>query len=116
MTIMNSGTITVYGTSDDLIEVEGAVREELACYEERAFLHFDNGTTLRVYYDDVEYGVWRIDEVEDVDSHVGGVVIHKCEDREGFTGYDGPIYSDLAIVYGAESLYVIRREKVYHVE
>ena len=51
--------IAVYGYSDDLIEVEGAVREEFPWPSgEPAVLAFSDGTVLRIIYDDE--GVWRI--------------------------------------------------------
>ena len=50
--------ITVYGASDDLIEVEGDVREEFTYTDEPAFLAFSDGTVLSVLYD--QRGTWRI--------------------------------------------------------
>lgn len=56
-------TITVYGASDDLIEVEGAIREEFNALSEDdgSLLAFSNGVVLRVVYGDA--GVWRITPV-----------------------------------------------------
>lgn len=62
-------SVIIYGSSDDLIEIEGDVTEEfyaLAEYnngEEEcgAFLAFSDGTLLRIRYD--EGGVWRITPV-----------------------------------------------------
>lgn len=53
-------TVTVYGASDDLIEVEGAIREEFSAYDEEdgVYLAFSDGTVLHVQYDDD--GLWRI--------------------------------------------------------
>lgn len=53
-------TIEIYGASDDLIEIEGDIREEfsaLGCDEDRAWLALSDGTLLGVRYD--EDGVWR---------------------------------------------------------
>lgn len=51
--------ITVYGASDDLIEVEGDIREEFyALGDDENFLALSNGTVLRVEYS--RGGVWRI--------------------------------------------------------
>lgn len=53
-------SITVSGSSDDLIEVEGAIREEFYLKDEDKgdLLAFSNGVVLRVRYTDE--GVWRI--------------------------------------------------------
>ena len=53
-------SITVYGASDDLIEIEGDIREEFNIQneEEGDLLAFSNGVVLRVTYS--SGGVWRI--------------------------------------------------------
>ena len=54
-------TVTVYGSSDDLIEIEGDLREEFSFYSEDdddgRLLGFSDGTMLRARYD--KDGVWR---------------------------------------------------------
>lgn len=54
--------LKIYGCSDDLIEIEGDLREEFGCYntsrEKPFYLLFGDGTVLRVWYD--EDGAWRI--------------------------------------------------------
>lgn len=53
--------IKVYGASDDLIEIEGDIREEFSFYsrdKESRLLAFSDGTLLRIIYDDD--GIWRI--------------------------------------------------------
>lgn len=58
-------SVTVYGASDDLIEVEGALREEFSYQSDDDgdgdLLAFSNGVVLRVRYSDS--GVWRITPV-----------------------------------------------------
>lgn len=49
-------TITVYGYSDDLVEVEGAITEEFDCVGREGWLLFSDGTQLEVSYD----GFWNI--------------------------------------------------------
>lgn len=56
-------TVTIYGSSDDLIEVEGVISEEFNHYSRDAddkgvLLAFSDGHVLRVRYD--EDGIWRI--------------------------------------------------------
>lgn len=61
--------VTLYGSSDDLIEVEGDIEEEFypftdspACGGETgAVLGFSDGTVLRIVYS--RAGVWRITPV-----------------------------------------------------
>lgn len=55
--------VTVTGASDDLIEIDGDIREEFNVYfkdDEQDFrlLAFGDGTILRVVYD--KDGIWRI--------------------------------------------------------
>lgn len=56
-------TVTVYGYSDDLIEVDGDIYEEFTLHNEAEgdLLAFSDGTILRVTYGD--QGVWRIETV-----------------------------------------------------
>jgi hypothetical protein len=55
-------TVTLYGASDDLIEVEGDIREEFGCYgaTDDGPLHvaFSDGTLASIRYGDE--GIWRI--------------------------------------------------------
>lgn len=51
--------IVVYGVSDDLIEIEGFVREEFyANYGEVTYLAFSDGTLIAIEYADS--GEWKI--------------------------------------------------------
>lgn len=69
-------TVTIYGASDDLVEIEGDLREEFSFYsdedDEGRLLGFSDGTMLRVRYD--EDGVWRFTLV-----HKGGAEMKKQE-------------------------------------
>lgn len=52
-------TITVHGASDDLIEVEGDIREEFSGGPSNTdLLAFSDGTVLQITYG--KSGVWRI--------------------------------------------------------
>lgn len=80
-------SVTVYGASDDLIEVEGDIREEFEWLDsDSAFLGFSNGVVLRVTF----RSVWRIEPVTGVDR----VQVVQCP--EG----DEDNYSDRATVTG----------------
>lgn len=51
--------LTIYGQSDDLVEVEGDIVEEFnPPYDSPIILVTSNGVVMRVVYDDE--GVWRI--------------------------------------------------------
>lgn len=55
-------TVTIYGASDDLIEVEGDLREEYDGYEDPAVLAFGDGTVVAIQYG-VGGGFWRINRL-----------------------------------------------------
>lgn len=53
--------ITIYGASDDLIEIEGAIGEEFNhSTENPAYLGFSDGTLLSVTYGAGNFAMWRI--------------------------------------------------------
>lgn len=95
-----TATTTVYGCSDDLVELDGAIYDEFSAYDRDTRLKFNNGATLIVRYDRDGDGIWRIESPQ---AHPS-VTIVRCEDREGYTDPDGDIYSDLATVVGATSV------------
>ena len=95
-----SGIVT--GASDDLIELNGSIRDESSAYDVRATLTFNPGQRVAIEY--TGEGIWRIDAL------TPGVIVTKCEDRPGFTGPDGPIYSDEALVEGATSFRFVKHE------
>ena len=54
--------LKIYGASDDLIEIEGDIREEFYCQSgDESLLAIADGTLLRIAYDND--GVWRITPV-----------------------------------------------------
>lgn len=58
-------TVRIYGISDDLIEIEGAIDEEFTYDDndgEGMLIAFSDGTVLRVIYS--SSGVWRISPVQ----------------------------------------------------
>ena len=97
---MSPDETRVHGCSDDLVELDGAIYDEVNVrYNEPAvMLRFNTGARLLVWYG--EGGIWRIRD-RTVKANAPRPVITRCEDREGFTGVDGPIYSDLAVIAGA---------------
>jgi hypothetical protein len=83
----------IYGSSDDLIEIEGGIREEFDHYfdgreeEEKVYLAFSDGTLLHVQYD----GVWRFTPIKK------GTAEYSKEEAEGA---DSDNYSDLVTLKG----------------
>ena len=83
---------TVYGASDDLIEIEGALREEFPATAdvEHDLLTFSNGVVIGVRYDDE--GIWRITPIAGADK----VTIWQCPADDPHDRY-----SDRAEIEGA---------------
>lgn len=56
-------TVIIYGASDDLVEIEGDINEEIGHYDEDTPLKlgFSDGTVLSVVYDDD--GCWRVNRI-----------------------------------------------------
>lgn len=82
-------TLEIYGASDDLIEVEGAIREEFdpSGDDDGTLLVCSNGTVLRITYTDA--GIWRIVPVT---TGYGSTVIDLAPED------DDDNYSDVATV------------------
>lgn len=50
----------IYGASDDLIEIEGEITDEIGCYNNTCqSITVSDGTRARIHYDDE--GQWRIE-------------------------------------------------------
>lgn len=97
--------MTVYGYSDDLIELEGDIKEEFNVYiddAEPGYLAFSNGVLLRVVFD--EDGIWRFTVLSD-DSNTVTVkqcVVNNPEDA----------YSDVVIIKDSIKWATFGTEKV----
>ena len=90
--------VTIYGASDDLIEVEGAIDEEFNpssddLDDKRAVLAFSDGTVLGVSYD----GCWRF-----APKVTGTAAYTKNEatNDEGDRPDGKPAYSDVVTLEG----------------
>lgn len=84
-------SITIYGASDDLIEVEGDISEEFSALgeDDGYLIAVSDGTLLRVRY--TADGVWRIEPV-----HQGGADL----DIVQAISADDDNYSDRATLTG----------------
>lgn len=93
--------VKISGHSDDLIEVEGAITDELSFYgsENGDLLAFSDGTVLRVIYNDK--GIWRITPVAK-----GSAIYSKDENPED----DDRRYSDIVTLDG-DIQWVVHRDR-----
>lgn len=89
--------IKLSGASDDLVEVEGDIREEFYAAtlndegDEGGIMAFSNGIVLRILY--TNDGIWRITPVSIVGDSQLVQIEHAPEDDEDN-------YSDVATVHG----------------
>ena len=93
----------VYGCSDDLIELDGDIYDEVDCWNGTAELRFNDGTLLCIKYGKDDHGgVWDIQVIEK------GSLFDR---KEECTDEDADVYSD--VVYFNEGLesfeYEVRR-------
>jgi len=56
--------VTIYGSSDDLIEVEGDFGDEYLAYDCWKYLHFDDGTVIKGGYALVPGKGWQFEVVK----------------------------------------------------
>lgn len=84
-------SVTVYGASDDLIEIEGAISDEISPDDDEkpTRLAFSDGTVLSVVYD--KDGCWRVNRVAE-----GSAKMEKVEAQ----GSDTDNYSDRVTLTG----------------
>lgn len=88
---------TIFGASDDLIEVMGLVREEFYLGAgDRSTLEFSDGSAVSVEYDDD--GIWRIHLVE---AGACTWIRHACETKPDLSDEDKFGYSDAGVLTGA---------------
>ncbi len=77
-------TVTIYGASDDLIELRGDIEEEFGTYEV-GYLHFDDGTILKVSYCEVEGKCWDVTAINLSSSALLERLEPELEDGEHFS-------------------------------
>lgn len=88
--------LTIYGASDDLIEVDGDIREEFTANDGPNLLAFSDGTLLDVRYS--ESGVWRINALSRCASTT--YVKDEATADEGRREDGTPAYSDKVTLDG----------------
>lgn len=101
--------LSVFGVSDDCIEIEGAIREEFYVHDDElgSYVCFSEGTVLKIIYD--EKGLWKItrirkglaemwiDEADDPDSDKYSDVAHFDSNGHGFKWVAAAGEGDFAI-------------------
>ena len=91
-------SITVYGASDDLIEIDGDIREEFNHLgTEPALLAFSDGTVLSIAFDPDGSGNWRI--TPRAVGADGTVAIEQVPDADDRATLDGDVRW---VVYGSQ--------------
>lgn len=98
-----SETVTVYGSSDDLIEVEGPIREEFYGSDdgEPTYLAFSNGVVVSAQY--TNEGVWEVRPTVEPEGVKVGV--------EFAEGPDSDRYSDV-LTFDAEVSWVVAGDRI----
>lgn len=99
--------ITIYGASDDLVEVEGDIREEFNYpYDENIpqYLAFSEGTVLSIFYSNK--GIWEIRRVVIGDA--------KYSKKEAVDNSIDDEYSDIATLENDDIQWVVFGREIAH--
>ncbi len=95
---MTTNRTVVYAASDDLLEIEGMIREEFYVSNDgETFVGFSNGVVLELDY---KRGSWRLRPLVGVDSVE---IVHARGEDAGRDDDGCPGYSDKAIINGEVS-------------
>lgn len=84
--------ITIYGCSDDLVEIEGSIDAEFTAFEGLNLLAFSDGTLVEVTY--TNSGIWRVNTIHKSPT-VGVVKVEAAADA-----YESDNYSDRMTLTG----------------
>lgn len=98
--------IKIYGSSDDLIEIEGDIREESNWFadEDRSWIALSDGTLLQVEYSSL--GIWRFEIVE---------LCHAIVTTDRNPETDDERYSDVVSIAG-DIKWILHGESLARVE
>ena len=87
--------LRVYGSSDDLIEIDGDINEEFVYDGEGGFLAFSDGTLLAVEYSDT--GIWRFGPLNHGSAEYAN---DAATEDDGHRDNYLPAYSDIVTLQG----------------
>jgi len=100
--------VRVYGASDDLIEIDGAISDETYCYNDIKSIEASDGTKGKIWYNND--GVWQI-SISKIGKDYVGLIAAVSDDNEhtdkeaiGCTSY-----SDVAIWDGIDWIKIGRK-------
>jgi len=101
--------IHIYGASDDLVEIEGDIREEFDSLDQPTYLLFNDGSQIEVEYSEV--GQWVVNRI-----HAGCADVERETSPEGlsqvgYRSHDGkiaPSYSDLVTLNWDQPLKLLK--------
>lgn len=76
----------IYGTSDDLCEIEGSeyTEDEIGCYDSDVRIRFVDGTVIRVGYPKADSAIWWI-EVEKQGTAAQSFTVCENEDANPYS-------------------------------
>lgn len=90
----------IYGASDDLIEIEGAINDEVGCYfKAKQMIACSDNTKASISYD----GEWKINVLVEGEKFLGKInsvgddAKHISPDAEGLTSYSDVLVLDEGI-------------------
>jgi hypothetical protein len=96
----------VYGYSDDLVEIEGDLDDEIGAYDQDIVITASDGTVLFVHYGKPDGGIWAIAAFRVGDKFLG---IDECHDENADRYSDVARFADgLEWIVGGEKQCVVR--------
>jgi hypothetical protein len=104
----NEKYVKLYGASDDLIEIEGDINDEIDCYDDVKSIEASDGTKGKIWYNND--GVWQISISKSGTNYMGTIPAvgeddeHTDKDAIGCTSY-----SDVAVWKGIDWIKIGRR-------
>ena len=99
-------SVRIYGTSDDLVELDGDVDEEISSFNQPTYLLFNDGSQIKIEYDPDKTACWRIEVVTKGDA--AHSEIRKGID-EGESDVVPSAYSDLLVLTWDKPLELVKR-------
>ena len=107
--------VTVFGWSDDCIELEGDIRDEVSAYNVTAEIWVDDLFVATIGYDVDRDGQWRIQLTDAADAREDAdytLLVDPAVSDDGYrAGGEIPAYSDVLTIDGAFSSVTVHGEQ-----